>query len=75
MGRAAEEAATVSLPSLLTVNETARLFRTSSWSVRRWSRNPHHPLQAVKVGNRLLFVQADVEQLIADRRGAPKGAA
>jgi hypothetical protein len=65
----------VSLPSLLTVTETAQLFRTSPWSVRRWSRDPHHPLQAVKVGNRLLFVQADVEQLIADRRETPRGAA
>ena len=65
----------MSLPSLLTVTETARLFRTSPWSVRRWSRDPDHPLQAVKVGGRLLFVQADVEQLIADRRETPRGAA
>jgi excisionase family DNA binding protein len=60
------------MPELYTAPEVAQLFRVSTWTVRRWVRDPAHPLRAVQVGQRFLFFRDDVRQILdAKRAGAP----
>lgn len=56
------------LPQLCTVPETAELFRVTPWTIRRWVHDPDHPLRAVQVGNRLLLVREEIQQLLAEQR-------
>lgn len=59
------------LTELYTAPEVAQLFRVSTWTVRRWVRDPDHPLRAVQVGQRFLFFRTEVQQLLdAKRAGA-----
>ena len=60
------------LPTLYTAPEVAGLFRVSTWTIRRWVRDPDHPLRAVQVGNRLLFFRDEVKQLLDAKRAGTR---
>jgi len=51
------------MPKYLTVNEVADRFRCSTGTVYNWARDRHHPLVAIRVGNKWLFPADQVEQL------------
>ncbi len=58
---------------LLTATEAGELLGRSSDTIRRWYRDPRHPLQGRRIGAlQLLFRRADIEALrdqAADARG------
>jgi excisionase family DNA binding protein len=57
-------------PELWTVKETANYCRVSVFTIRRWVKDPEHPLRAVTIGQRHLFVPDEVRQLADDQRTA-----
>jgi predicted DNA-binding transcriptional regulator AlpA len=54
------------LPHLLTLEEVARVFRTSTRSVRKWINAGRFP-QPVKVGRRLLWTTSTIAALAGQR--------
>ena len=50
---------------LMTVKEVAALLRLPDETVRRWHRDPAHPLTGFHVGRGLRFDRAEVEAYLA----------
>ena len=59
----------MNLEEFMTTREVADLLRTSPDSVRWWRYVNRGP-RSFKVGRRVLYARADVEQFIADQRAA-----
>jgi len=55
--------------SYLTTEEVAETLRTSPETVRYWRHKKVGP-RSFKVGRRVLYAREDVEQFIAEARGA-----
>jgi excisionase family DNA binding protein len=60
------------VPELYTVHEVAQLFRVSIFTVRRWVKDPGHPLRAITIGQRHLFFADEVRQLVEAKRAAAR---
>lgn len=54
----------------LTTQEVADLLRTPVETVRYWRHLGNRGPKSFKVGRRVLYAREDVEQFIADARGA-----
>lgn len=54
------------MKALKSVVEAARLLGISTWTVRAWERQGN--LNAVRIGRRVLFEEAELERFIAQRR-------
>jgi excisionase family DNA binding protein len=51
----------------MTVRETARRLGLHPGTVRNWRANGVEPIESLKLGHSVLYRQADVERLAADR--------
>lgn len=62
------------MPEYLTTHEVAELLRRSPETVRYWRHVGEGP-RSFKIGRRVLYDRADVEQFIAEAKGDSLGAA
>lgn len=58
------------MPEYLTTAEVAEMLRTPAETVRYWRHVGGKGPRSFKVGRRVLYAREDVEQFIAEARGA-----